>query len=131
MSARRDGDGQPGRGLQAIFGGGAAVKAAIGSVVAAAGASACCVGPVVASLVGAGALGATSMGCLEPYRPWLLALTVAFLGVGFVTAYRQPAACADGNCAPGSRGTAKAVLWVAVVLSVLIVGFEDYMQFVF
>lgn len=104
------------------------MKAAIGSVIAAAGASACCVGPVVFSLVGAGALGAASMQ-LEPYRPWFLALTLALLGVAFVTAYRrQPAACADGNCTPSSRRTAKAVLWVAVVLAVLLITFEYYVE---
>lgn len=36
------------------------MKAVIGSVVAAAAASACCLGPIVLSVVGAGALSATA-----------------------------------------------------------------------
>ncbi|OFV89944.1 MAG: hypothetical protein A3H95_09635 [Acidobacteria bacterium RIFCSPLOWO2_02_FULL_64_15] len=102
------------------------MKAVIGSVVAAVAASACCLGPVVFSLVGAGALGAASMR-LEPYRPWFLGLTAVLLGMGFVaTDGRQPAACADGTCAPSSRRTARIMLWLAVVLVGLLATFPYY-----
>jgi len=78
----------------------------------------------VFALIGAGTLGAASMR-LQPYRPWFLALTAALLGVAFVTSYRtQPAACADGSCTPSSQRTARAVLWIVVVLAVLLVTFD-------
>lgn len=104
------------------------MKAVVGSVVAAVAASACCLGPVVFSLVGAGALGAASMR-LEPYRPWFLGLTAMLLGMGFVATYRrQSAACSEGTCAPSSRRTARIVLWLAVVFVGLLATFPYYVK---
>lgn len=82
------------------------MKAVVGSVIAAAAASVCCIGPVVAAVLGAGALGAASVR-FEPYRPWFLGLTVILLGFGFVSAYRRKPECNDGTCAPSSGRTAK------------------------
>lgn len=102
------------------------MKAVVGSVVAAVAASVCCIGPVVAAAIGAGALGAASTR-LEPYRPWFLGLTVILLGMAFATTYgRQSTGCAEGTCAPSSRRTAKIVLWVAVVLVGLLATFPYY-----
>jgi mercuric ion transport protein len=104
------------------------MKAVVGSVVAAVAASVCCIGPVVAAAIGAGALGAASTR-FEPYRPWLLGLTLILLGVAFATTYRRQAVtCADGSCAPSSRGTAKIVLWIAVVLAGLLAAFPYYVE---
>ena len=47
------------------------MKAVVASVVVAAAASVCCIGPVVAAVLGAGVLGAASTR-FEPYRPWFL-----------------------------------------------------------
>lgn len=104
------------------------MKAVVGSVVAAVAASVCCVGPVVAAVLGAGALGAASR-WFEPYRPWFLGLTAILLGMAFVSTYRrQPATCADGSCAPSSRRTAKIVLWIAVVVVGLLTMFPYYVK---
>lgn len=103
------------------------MKAVVGSVVAGVAASVCCVGPVVAAAIGAGALGAASMR-LEPYRPWLLGLTAVLVGMAFVSTYRSQPACSDGSCAPSSRRTAKFVLWLAVVLVALLVTFPYYVS---
>lgn len=104
------------------------MKAIIGSVTAAVAASACCIGPVLLSGIGAGALGAASTR-LVAYRPWFLALTVVLLGTAFVATYhRQPAVCSDGTCAPSSRRTAKIVLWLAVVLVGLLATFPYYVN---
>jgi mercuric ion transport protein len=81
----------------------------------------------VAAVLGAGALGAASTR-FEPYRPWFLGLTVILLGVGFVSAYRREAKCADDTCASPSRRIAKIVLWISVVLVGLLVGFPYYMK---
>ena len=63
-------------------------KTMMATVAAAIGASACCVGPVVLSLVGAGALGA-SVSRLEPLRPVFIGLTAVLLGWAFFTTYRR------------------------------------------
>lgn len=103
------------------------MKAVVASVVAATAASVCCIGPVVAAVLGAGALGAASTR-FEPYRPWFLGLTMILLGVGFTSAYRREPACADGSCPPPSRRSARIVLWIAVVLVGLLAMFPYYMK---
>lgn len=103
------------------------MKAVVASVMAAAAASICCIGPVVAAALGAGALGAASTR-MEPYRPWFLGLTMVLLGVGFVSAYRRDAECADDTCAPASRRSAKIMLWIAVVVVGLLAAFPYYMK---
>ena len=103
------------------------MKAVVGSVIVATAASVCCIGPVVAAVLGAGALGAASTR-FEPYRPWFLGLTMILLGIGFVSAYRREPECADDSCAQPSRRTAKIVLWISVVLVGLLAGFPYYMK---
>ena len=103
------------------------MKAVVASVVVAAAASVCCIGPVVAAVLGAAVLGAASTR-FEPYRPWFLGLPMILLGVGFVSAYRRLPECADGACAPSSRRTARLVLWIAVVVVILLTTFPYYMK---
>ena len=103
------------------------MKAVAASVVVAAAASVCCIGPVVAAVLGAGALGAASTR-FEPYRPWLLGVTTILLAVGFVSAYRREPECTDGTCAPSSRRTARIVLWIGVVLVIVLAMFPYYMK---
>jgi mercuric ion transport protein len=100
----------------------------IGSIVAATAASACCLGPVVFSLMGAGALGAAAVR-LEPLRPLLLPVTGAFLVAGFYITYRRgPAqACGPGeNCHPRANKMARTLLWIATAVVVLLVTFPYY-----
>lgn len=105
------------------------MRTVIGSVVAATAASACCLGPVVLSLVGAGALGAAATR-LEPYRPYFIGLTVVLLGAAFFATYRPGrATCGPDGCAPASRRTAKIVLWLVTVVVVLLVAFPYYVNF--
>ena len=107
------------------------MKAAVGSIGGAVAASACCIGPVVFSLLGAGALSAASTR-LEPYRPWCIAATVALLGAAFYTAYRHveaDASCADGTCTPPSRRAAKIFVWMAAILAATLVAFPYYIGY--
>jgi len=104
------------------------MKTMVASVIAAVGASACCLGPVVFSLAGAGALGAASVR-LEPWRPVMLALTGVLLAGAFYNVYRRPAdvACdADGACPPHRNRRAKQLLWVATVIVILLAAFPYY-----
>jgi mercuric ion transport protein len=107
------------------------VNTAVGSVLAALGASICCIGPVVLSALGAGALGAAAAR-FEVYRPIFLAVTAALLGAAFYTTYRPSRAelCdTDGTCRPASKRAAKIVLWLATLLVVLLVTFPYYIDF--
>lgn len=107
------------------------MKAALGSVGAALAASACCIGPVVFSLLGAGALSAASTR-LEPYRPWFIGMTVVLLGGAFYAAYRRvpsDAPCEDGTCTSASRRTAKILAWIAAILAAVLVSFPYYIRY--
>lgn len=109
------------------------MKSGIGAVFAAVAASACCLGPVVFTAIGSGALSAASTK-LAPVRPLFLAMTVVLLGVGFYRTYRAPhtgAACADGSCPPDVNRKARVVLWIAATVVVLFAGFPYYAEYLF
>ena len=106
------------------------MKTIVGAVSAAVAASACCLGPLVLSLVGAGALGAAATQ-LEVYRPFFLGLTVLLMGSAFYVTYRpgKGATCAaDGSCTTASNRTARIVLWLAGAAVVLLVAFPYYIE---
>jgi mercuric ion transport protein len=109
---------------------GARMKTAGASVVAALAASACCIGPVVFSLMGAGALSVASTK-MEPYRPWFLAATALMLGGAFYAAYRPlPVDVCDAErCAPRSRTMARFLVWIAAIVAALLIAFPYYIGF--
>ena len=102
-----------------------AVLTTSGSVLSAFLASLCCIGPVVFSIIGAGSLGFAT--AFEPYRPYLMGLTVLFLGAGFYFTYRKREDdCEDGSCSttPANRVN-KVILWVATVLALVFLFFPQ------
>lgn len=74
-------------------------------VVAAIAASLCCITPVLAFLSGAAGL-ASAFSWMEPFRPWLVALTIGVLGFAWYqklkpkTAEEVRCACEDGRKIP-------------------------------
>ena len=84
--------------------------AALGSLIAAMG---CCL-PVGTFLVAAGSAGAARI--LTPLRPWLLAVSIAALLLGFVQAYGR------SHCSLRRNPVSITLLWVsaAVVLVMLV-----------
>jgi mercuric ion transport protein len=91
----------------------------IGAVVSGFLASACCIGPLLLVFLGIGSAGALT--ALEPYRPFMMALTLLFLSVAFYLVYRKPKAAdceADEACCKnGSRKVQKILLWIATVFA--------------
>jgi mercuric ion transport protein len=93
-----------------------------GALVAALGASACCVVPAV--LAAAGISGAGFASSFVLLRPYFLAATAAALGLGFWLAYRrQPNVDACGCASPRSRRGGRVALWLS---SVVIAGLAAY-----
>ena len=99
--------------------------ASVGSVLSALLASLCCIGPLVFALIGAGSLGLAA--ALVPYRPYLLALTVLFLGAGFYFTYRKrEVKCADGTCRVETASKwNKILLWIATTIAVIFMLFPQ------
>lgn len=105
------------------------MKTLTASVAAAVGASACCLGPVVFTAAGAGALGATAVS-LEPLRPWLLGVTGLLLAGGFYSVYWRSASekCATPTCPPASPALRKTALWIVTAIVGVIAAFPYYVD---
>ncbi len=92
----------------------------IGAILAAVAASICCVGPLVLLALGVGGAWVGSLTALEPFRPYLMAITFIFLGYAFYRIYRKPKAetCEPGSyCAnPKSDKINKISLWTVTSL---------------
>jgi len=103
---------------------GKTVLAALGAVGAAIGSALCCAGPLVA--VALGVSGAGLAATFEPLRPYFVAGTAVFLGLGFVMLRREEAkACEPGTaCAsPAARRRMKRWLWIATAVAIPAVTF--------
>lgn len=102
----------------------------LGAVLAAFGASLCCIGPILFVTFGVGAGLASTF---EPLRPLFTVLTFAALAVGFYTVYgRRLRAQAPDTCStpgdvcalPRDRTREKVILWTATVLALVFWSFN-------
>lgn len=92
---------------------------AAGGVIGAILASSCCLVPLLLVTLGVSGAWIGNLTALEPYKPWFVAVTLVFVGLGFWHVYFKPRAqCADGSyCArPQSSPITKSALWIATIL---------------
>ena len=89
----------------------------VAGVLAAIGASVCCVGPLVLLTLGIGGAWIANLTALEPLRPWFIAATLLFLGLAFRRLYLQPQVCQPGAiCAePISLKRQRLIFWVVAL----------------
>jgi mercuric ion transport protein len=96
---------------------------AVGGMLGAVLASACCVLPLALVSLGVSGAWIGSLTLLEPYKPYIAVVTLALIGGGFWSVYlRKPAVVCgpDGYCArPESTLITQAALWLATVLVLL------------
>ena len=94
---------------------------AAGGILAAIGASSCCVLPLVFFGLGVSGAWIGNLTALTPYHPYFVAVAVACLAFGFLRVYRRPVACAaDGTCArPVPQRAVKLSLWIATILVIV------------
>lgn len=93
-----------------------------GALIGAVLASACCVGPLVLVMLGISGAWIANLTALEPYKPYVAAVTLALLGYGFWHVYFKPKPpCEDGTyCArPQSARTTKLALWLGLAVVVI------------
>lgn len=90
----------------------------IAGVLAAIGASVCCVGPLVLLALGIGGTWVGSLTAMEPYRPIFIGLTLLFLGLAFRKLYLVPQVCSPGTpCAdPRVRQRQRLTFWIVATL---------------
>ncbi|MBI4660615.1 MAG: cation transporter [Verrucomicrobia bacterium] len=85
-----------------------------GSILAAITASLCCIGPLVAVVLGTSGFAAS--GVFEKWRPVFLGVTFALLALAWYLTYRKPKAACEEDSACATKPVAKwnkAVLWFA------------------
>lgn len=90
----------------------------IAGVLAAIGASVCCVGPLVLLALGIGGTWVGNLTAMEPYRPYFIGLTLLFLALAFRKLYLVPQVCApDTPCAdPRTAKRRRLTFWVVSAL---------------
>ncbi len=95
-----------------------------GSVLAAITASLCCIGPLVAVVLGASGFAASAV--FEKWRPVFLVVTVALLGLAWYLTYRKPKAACEAGSACSTEPVAKwnqVVLWLATAFVLMAAAF--------
>ena len=95
---------------------------ATGAVAGAILASACCVVPLLLVTLGISGAWISNLTALEPYKPYVAAVTLGLIGFGFWRVYFQPKpACVEGSyCArPQSSVVTKAALWIGAAITLL------------
>lgn len=101
---------------------------ALGAVVSAVMASACCWLPLLLLALGLSAAGASA--AFETLRPGLLVAAVLLLGTGFYRSYVRRPRCAAGEaCAgpnPRLQRCSRAMLWLAAALALAVAFFPSY-----
>ena len=108
--------------------GNAGLWAALGAVVSAVIASACCWLPLLLLAFGLSAAGASA--AFEAFRPTVLLAAAVLLGSGFSLSYVRRPACATGEaCAvlnPRPRRSSRAMLWLAAAVALVVAFFPSY-----
>lgn len=94
----------------------------IAGVLAAIGASVCCVGPLVLLALGISGAWIGNLTAMEPFRPWFIGLTLLFLGLAFRKLYLAPRACAPGAaCAdPRVLRRQRITFWIVTTMLLLL-----------
>ncbi|MHA1597883.1 MAG: mercuric transporter MerT family protein [Alphaproteobacteria bacterium] len=99
---------------------------AMGGVLGAIGASACCVLPLALFSVGIGGAWIGNLTAMYPYKPIFIIFAMVFLGAGFYKTYRkQDMVCETGTyCAsPKSDRLLRIALWASSILVALSLAF--------
>lgn len=105
----------------------------IGASLAAIGASACCVLPLVLLSLGIGGSWISTLTAMEPYRPYFSVLTLALLSIAFYQLYIKPKNCSEGDwCAnPQSLKRQRIIFWWVAAILILLLAFPYYAEFIF
>lgn len=102
--------------------------AQIGAVLAAIGASLCCVAPLVLLSIGVGGAWVGSLSALAPYRPIFIVATLALLGFTGWRLYRREDDCAPGEVCvnPAVKRRQRLIFWLVALPLLALLAFPWY-----
>lgn len=103
-------------------------KGLIGSIIAGIAASTCCLGPLILLTLGVSGSWIGNLSAMEPFRPYLMGLTLVFLGLAFRKLYWLPQACAvDKPCAQAANLRKQRIaFWLVTAFVLIIMAFPWY-----
>lgn len=100
----------------------------IGAVLAAIGASACCIGPLVLLSLGIGGAWMSTLTSMQSVRPLFLILTLVFIALGFRKLYLIPGNCETGKACSSEpvRRNQRVIFWIGTVFLIGLLTFPWY-----
>jgi len=103
-------------------------RSLVAGVLAALGATACCLGPLLLVSLGVGGVWVSGLSALEPFRPIFIGAAVLFFCVAFYRLYVVPRRCAPGEaCAvPATLVRQKIAFWTLLIVAVAMLLFPLY-----
>lgn len=103
----------------------------IGAVLAAIGASACCVGPFLLLSLGIGGAWMSTLTAMESARPFFIILTLVFLALGYRKLYQKPSGCEEGaDCTISDiQRRQRRVFWLGSSLILMLLAFPWLLPF--
>lgn len=98
------------------------------AALAAIGASACCIGPLVLVSLGIGGAWVGNLTALEPYRPIFIGIALLFLFLAFRKLYLVPRSCqSEDSCSnPKTQRNQRIIFWVVTVVMIAVLTFPYY-----
>ncbi len=97
----------------------------IGAVLAAIGASACCVGPLLLLSLGIGGAWMSTLTSMTAVRPFFLILTLIFIWMGFMKLYLSEEDCKEGDIcvSPKVQRNQRIIFWIVSGAILLLLSF--------
>ncbi len=104
----------------------------IGAVLAAIGASVCCVGPLLLLSLGIGGAWMSTLTSMETVRPFFFIISLIFIGLGYRKLYLIPDSCEEGRACTVSevKQRQRMIFWVGSVLILLLLAFPWYAVYI-
>jgi mercuric ion transport protein len=100
----------------------------VAGALAALGATACCLGPLLLVSLGIGGVWLSALSALAPFRPIFIGVATLFFGVAFHRLYIVPRRCAPGDtCAvPATFVRQKIAFWILLTIAATMLLFPFY-----
>lgn len=103
----------------------------VSAILAAIGASVCCVGPLLFLSLGIGGAWMSTLTSMEAVRPFFFALTLLFIWIGFIKLYLSKENCKQGEVCNSTyvlRNQRK-IFWIGTVALLSLLSFPWYVPY--